>query len=202
MSTPTPSPLAEIEQRVLERAKEQLLDLDGEDAERRLRLLIEDEIAQWSLDHKHGQRPFDLLAPDMVAERAFRNLARYGPLTVLLEDDDVWEVMINAPDQIFVKRHSGVSGYHDEAFHDDAHVVRTLTKLLDDASTAHRKLDRGVAPSWTTAPACTSCTATWAATGTWWSTSASSPGWRSGRWPNWWSGACSPARPRSSCGRA
>ncbi len=137
----TPSPLAEIEQRVLERAKEQLLDLDGDDAERRLRLLIEDEIAQWSLDHKHGQRPFDLLAPDMVAERAFRNLARYGPLTVLLEDDDVWEVMINAPDQIFVKRHSGVSGYHDEAFHDDPHVVRTLTKLLDDASTAHRKLD-------------------------------------------------------------
>ncbi len=54
------APLAEIEHRVLERAKEQLLDLDGDDAEHRLRLLIEDEIAQWSLDHKHGQRPFDL----------------------------------------------------------------------------------------------------------------------------------------------
>jgi len=106
-----------------------------------LQLLIEDEIAQWSLDHKHGARPYDLLAPEMVAERAFRNLVRYGPLTSLLDDDDVWEVMINGPDQIFVKRHSGVSGYHDEAFHDDEHVVRTLTKLLDDASTAHRKLD-------------------------------------------------------------
>ena len=137
----THSPLAEIERRVLERAKEQLLDLDSDDAERQLRRLIEEEIQQWSLDHKHGQRPFDLLAPDLVAERAFRNLARYGPLTTLLDDDDVWEVMINAPDQIFVKRHSGVSGYHDEAFHDDAHVTRTLTKLLDDASTAHRKLD-------------------------------------------------------------
>jgi pilus assembly protein CpaF len=34
-----------------------------------------------------------------------------------------------------------VSGYHDEAFHDDDHVVRTLTKLLDDASSSHRKLD-------------------------------------------------------------
>ncbi len=53
--------------------------------------------------------------------------------TPLLADDDVWEVMINAPDAIFVKRHRGPSGYHDEVFHDDDHVVRTLTKILDDA---------------------------------------------------------------------
>jgi hypothetical protein len=32
-----------------------------------------------------------------------------------------------------------MSGYHDEVFYDDGHVVRTLTKL-DDASTAHCKL--------------------------------------------------------------
>jgi pilus assembly protein CpaF len=34
-----------------------------------------------------------------------------------------------------------VSGYHDEVFHDDDHVVRTLTKILDEASASHRKLD-------------------------------------------------------------
>ena len=49
--------------------------------------------------------------------------------------------MVNAPEAIFVRRHRGPSGYHDEVFHDDDHVVRTLTKLLDDASTAHRSLD-------------------------------------------------------------
>ena len=48
---------------------------------------------------------------------------------------------MNAPDAVFVKRHHGVSGYHDEVFHDDDHVVRTLTKILDDASGSHRKLD-------------------------------------------------------------
>ncbi len=42
---------------------------------------------------------------------------------------------------MFVRRHQGVSGYHDEVFHDDEHVLRTLTKLLDDASSSHRKLD-------------------------------------------------------------
>ena len=44
-------------------------------------------------------------------------------------------------DAIFVKRHRGQSGYHDEVFHDDEHVVRSLTKILDDASSSHRKLD-------------------------------------------------------------
>ena len=64
-----------------------------------------------------------------------------GRLEPLLADDDVWEIMVNAPDAIFVKRHQGVSGYHDEVFHDDDHVLRTLTKILDDASGSHRKLD-------------------------------------------------------------
>ena len=49
--------------------------------------------------------------------------------------------MVNDPATVFVRRHRGRSGYHDEVFHDDDHVVRTLTKLLDDASSAHRKLD-------------------------------------------------------------
>jgi pilus assembly protein CpaF len=135
------SPLAEIERRVLERAKQETLDLADDAATSKLRTLIEQEVAQWTLDYKHGHRPFDLASPDLVIDRAYRNLTRYGPLEPLLDDDDVWEIMINAPDQIFVKRHQGVSGYHDEAFHDDDHVIRTLTKILDDSSTSHRKLD-------------------------------------------------------------
>ena len=135
------SPLVEIEERVLQRAKDESLDIDSDGANARLRDLLEDEVERWSLDFKHGLRPFDLPDPAMVVERAQRNLTGYGPLEPLLADDDVWEVMINGPDQIFVKRHTGVSGYHDEAFHDDEHVIRTLTKVLDDASRSHRKLD-------------------------------------------------------------
>ena len=135
------SPLFEIERRVLQRAKDESLDLGDAGAVTRLRELLQDEVAQWSLDHKHGLRDYDLPDPDLVVEKAERNLTGYGPLEPLLADDDVWEVMINAPDQIFVKRHQGVSGYHDEAFHDDEHVIRTLTKVLDDASSSHRKLD-------------------------------------------------------------
>lgn len=135
------SPLVEIEQEVQARAKDRSLDVDGAAGKAVLRELIDNAVAAWGTEHKRGLRPFDLANPDVVADRAFRNLAGYGPLEPLLRDDDVWEIMINAPDAIFVKRHRGVSGYHDEVFHDDDHVLRTLTKILDDASGSHRKLD-------------------------------------------------------------
>jgi len=135
------SPLAEIERNVQLRAKRLALDMGRDEGRQRLRALAVEEVAAWSADHKRGLRAFDLTDPDLVVERALRNLAGYGPLESLLADDDVWEIMINAPDLVFVKRHRGRSGYHDEVFHDDEHVRRTLTKILDDASGAHRKLD-------------------------------------------------------------
>ncbi|HEX4868684.1 MAG TPA: ATPase, T2SS/T4P/T4SS family [Acidimicrobiales bacterium] len=139
--TPAHSPLEEIERAVQERAKDISLEMAGPDGADKLRALIADEVARWSLDHRRGLRPFDLAQPEVVAERVLRNLAGYGPLQPLLEDDDVWEIMVNAPDAIFARRHAGRSGYHDEVFHDDEHVIRTLTKILDDASSSHRKLD-------------------------------------------------------------
>jgi pilus assembly protein CpaF len=141
VTTREATPLEEIEQAVQARAKRLTIDLEGAAGTRNLRALVDEEISRWQLDHRRGARPFDLADPELVAERALRNLAGYGPLGPLLEDDDVWEIMINAPDQIFVKRHRGPSGYHHEGFHDDDHVFRTLTKILDDASTSHRKLD-------------------------------------------------------------
>jgi len=135
------SPLAQVERAVQERAKAISLDMHGADGLPRLRRLVEEEVGRWSEEYKRGRRDFDLADPDAVAERAWRNIAGYGPLEPLLADPDVWEIMVNAPDLIFVKRHRGVSGYHDENFHDDDHVLRTLTKILDDASQSHRKLD-------------------------------------------------------------
>ena len=137
----TRSPLAEIETAVQARAKDRALQLRRGDGAAVLHQLIAEEIAQWAVDHKRGLRSHDLADPERVADRAYRNLAGYGPLEPLLADGDVWEIMVNGPDAIFVRRHSGPSGYHDEVFHDDEHVVRTLTKILDDATGSHRKLD-------------------------------------------------------------
>lgn len=135
------SPLQQIERSVQARAKELTLDMAGAGATTTLRGLIDEEIGLWHHEYQRGRRPHDVADPTSAAERALRNLTGYGPLQPLLEDPDVWEVMINAPDAIFAKRHSGTSGYHDEVFHDDEHLQRVLTKILDDASRSHRKLD-------------------------------------------------------------
>ena len=137
----TVSPLAELEQLVQVRATALSLDVDTAEGGEHLRDLIETAIIEWSDEHHRGQREISLSDPEGVANRAFQNLAQYGPLTDLLEDDDVWEIMVNSPDLIFVRRHSTGSSFHDEVFHDDDHVARTLTKLLDDSSSSHRKLD-------------------------------------------------------------
>jgi pilus assembly protein CpaF len=143
-SPAAPTPLATIEAHVQERARRLALDPGSPDGERELRALIDEEVARWNDEHRRGHRPVGFPDPGLVTDQAFVNLARYGPLTDLLEDEDVWEIMINAPDLVFVKRHVGPDGYHGEVFHDDDHVTRTLTKLLDDASTSHRKLDPSV----------------------------------------------------------
>ena len=83
------------------RAKEISLDMAGDKGLAELRAIVDDEVARWSADFKRGLRAFDLADHDVVAERAYRNLAGYGPLEPLLRDDDVWEVMLNAPHLVF-----------------------------------------------------------------------------------------------------
>jgi pilus assembly protein CpaF len=135
------SPLREIELAVQRRAKDEDIDMNSPGSAEQLRSALEQEVALWRAEYLKGRRPLDIADPDAAVERALRNLAGYGPLEPLLEDPDVWEIIVNAPDAIFCKRHCGQSGYHNEAFHDDEHVLRVLTKILDDASRSHRKLD-------------------------------------------------------------
>jgi pilus assembly protein CpaF len=137
----TTTPLIDVEIAVQSRAKQADLDLSTSEGHERLRALINDELQRWEDDVRHGRKSVSIVNPETLATRAWKNLVNYGPLTDLLEDPDVWEIEINAPTEIFVKRHVGPSGYHQETFHDDDHVIRTLTKLLDDSSSSHRKLD-------------------------------------------------------------
>lgn len=134
-------PLAEIEEAVQRQAMSIAVDMSTPEGRDALRQLIDDAIESWQVEaNRFGGRPA-LLDPSTIAYRAWCNLAQYGPLTALLDDPDVWEIEINSPADIFVKRHRGDSGYHHETFHDDDHVLRTLARLLDDSSTSHRRLD-------------------------------------------------------------
>ena len=135
------SPLREIERAAQEQAKAADLDMTEPGAVDRLRSLLVEQVTVWREDYRRGRRAIDIADPEAAVERALRNLTGYGPLDPLLADPDVWEIMINGPGSIFTKRHSGAGGYHHEVFHDDDHVIRVLTKILDDANRSHRKLD-------------------------------------------------------------
>lgn len=136
------SPLEQIEEIVRSEAKARAIDVDSPDGATRIMTLIRQVASEWSDERTRRDDNHHFTDLDGLVERAYRNIAGYGPLTELLEDDDVWEIMVNAPDLIFVKRHSGGSGFHGEVFHDNDHVVRTVTKLLDDSGASHRKLDQ------------------------------------------------------------
>jgi pilus assembly protein CpaF len=135
------SPLREIERATQEQAKSLSLDMAAPGARDELRAMLDAQVVRWREEYQRGRRPLDIADPEAAVDRALRNLTGYGPLEPLLADPDVWEIMINGPASIFTKRHSGAGGYHHEVFHDDDHVVRVLTKILDDASRSHRKLD-------------------------------------------------------------
>lgn len=133
--------LAAIERSVSERARHSSLDPRAPGAELAVRALAHEEIRRWNLGFKSGVHGHAVNDADALADRILRDLLGYGPLEALLADADVWEIMVNAPHEIFVKRHHGPSGQHDESFHDDEHVRRTLTRIIDDATASHRKLD-------------------------------------------------------------
>jgi pilus assembly protein CpaF len=140
VNTDAISPLAELEDAVRQEAERRSLPLDRAGSSERISALVDHQLAAWSDDHRRGHRAA-VADADRLADRAVRNLTGYGPLAPLLADEDVWEVMVNAPDRIFVKRHRDPDGYHDEVFHDDDHVLRTLTRILDDAPGPSRRLD-------------------------------------------------------------
>jgi pilus assembly protein CpaF len=137
------APLVLIERAVQDRAKELGINPDGPSGRAELEQLVRLQLERWHVEYERGERSIPVPDPDLTMLRAIRNIAGYGPLEPLLADDDVYEIMINSPAAIFVKRHSRPSEYHDEVFHDDEHVLRTLTKILDDATStgSNRKLD-------------------------------------------------------------
>ncbi len=93
------SPLVEIERLTLEIANERNLAPGRAETEGHLRAIVLELVEQWRADFRRGLRPVDLSEPEEVVERAVSNLTGYGPLTTLLDDDDVWEIMLNAPEE-------------------------------------------------------------------------------------------------------
>jgi len=56
-------------------------------------------------------------------------VAGYGPIQSLLEDETVTEIMVNGPKQVYIER-DGHLQLTECTFEDDAHVMRTIEKII------------------------------------------------------------------------
>ncbi|MBN1285570.1 MAG: CpaF family protein [Anaerolineae bacterium] len=62
-------------------------------------------------------------------EQVIADILGFGPLEILLADDDITEIMVNGPKQIFVER-KGRLTLSDVTFDDDDHAMRILDRIV------------------------------------------------------------------------
>ena len=78
-----------------------------------------------------------------VSQEIADDILGYGPIEPLLRDSSLSEVMVNAYDSIYVER-SGKLVKVDTAFTDEAHLRRTIDKIVEqDRSTRRRDQPHG-----------------------------------------------------------
>ncbi|MBQ6841200.1 MAG: CpaF family protein [Bacilli bacterium] len=55
----------------------------------------------------------------------------YGPLTELLEDDNITEIMVNSPREIYIEIDGNLVKDESVSFINDEHIVRTIQRLIE-----------------------------------------------------------------------
>ena len=66
---------------------------------------------------------------ERVIKRVIDEAIGYGPIQSLIEDDDISEVMVNAPDEIYYER-DGVLYLSSLKFKDGAHIMRIVERII------------------------------------------------------------------------
>ena len=97
-------------------------DLTAADIEKKVRQTLLDVLAQ-------DETPLTATDRTRVAQEVADEILGYGPLEPYLRDTEISEVMVNGPGQIFVERAGRIFSV-DGAFADDAHLRRTIDKIV------------------------------------------------------------------------
>ncbi|KAF5035936.1 Type II/IV secretion system protein [anaerobic digester metagenome] len=99
---------------------------DDEEARKQISKMIHEEIKNSLLKNKKN-----LSSPDKQAlhDQIMDEIFGYGPITKLLDDPTITEVMVNGPYQVYVEK-SGKIHPVDVKFRDDRHVFHTIDKII------------------------------------------------------------------------
>lgn len=71
----------------------------------------------------------DGIAPKELAREIFDEALRLGPLEIFLADDDITEIMVNGPDQVYIEK-QGKLVLSDQTFMDDASVMAVIERIV------------------------------------------------------------------------
>src|SRR6185295_1364976 len=66
---------------------------------------------------------------ERVIKRVIDEAVGMGPIQGLLDDDDISEVMVNAPDEVYFER-SGVIHHSKLRFRDSPHIMRIIERII------------------------------------------------------------------------
>lgn len=66
---------------------------------------------------------------ERLAEEIYDDMLGLGPLEPLLKEDDISEIMVNNPRQVYIER-SGRIEKTEVVFYDDAHLLRIIDKIV------------------------------------------------------------------------
>ncbi len=66
---------------------------------------------------------------DQVKTMTYNEIVGFGPIQILLDDDEITEIMVNGPNMVFVEK-KGKLTRTDVTFDDDEHVMRIIEKII------------------------------------------------------------------------
>jgi pilus assembly protein CpaF len=123
---PVVDPYAELKARIhhqcIAKLGPELYKQDGEDLADRVYRAVNEELA---LD----RTPLTREERREIVRQLTDDILGYGPIEPLLRDDTVTEIMINAPDRVYVER-GGKLERTNVNFVDDSHVMRIIDKIV------------------------------------------------------------------------
>lgn len=121
--------MEDLSQDVLERIIDEVtISSDKEDMIQRK--MVSDAVAE-KINEVLGQSRKHLSQGDKlkVQKSVLDEIFGYGPITALLDDPSVTEVMVNGPNDIYIERFGKIE-LTDKRFRDDRHVMHTIDKII------------------------------------------------------------------------
>ena len=86
---------------------------------------IEEVVDKTSIEYDLDNQQREYLKNLIINE-----LTGFGPITELLKDENVTEIMINGPDEIYIEVEGILSRCYDVSFINDEHIIRTVSRII------------------------------------------------------------------------